>query len=82
MQQFTVALVRPQELGPAERKLVPGALKLTPWLDERRAAGALSGKNVPLIMAQTLGSFVWQQEGASGRLAPVTREEYLDRVRS
>lgn len=80
--QFTLALARPQALGPAERKLVPGALKLTPWLDERRTAGALSGKNVPVIMAQTLGSFVWQQEGASGRLSPVARDEYLSRVKA
>ncbi len=77
--QFTAALASTDKLESAEKKLVPGALKAAAWLDERREAGALSGKNVPVILAQVLGSFVWQQEGASGRVTPLSRDEYLQR---
>lgn len=75
--QFTVAVARPDHLSPADRKLVPGALKFAAWLHERREQGALSGKNVPLIMQQALGSFLWQKAGGSGRIEPVSRDDYL-----
>lgn len=75
--QFTVAAARPDHLSPTERKLVPGALKFAAWLRERREEGSLSGKNVPIIMRQALGSFLWQEQGATGRIDPVSREDYL-----
>lgn len=78
--QFTVAVARPDHLSAAERKLVPGALKFAAWLHERREQGALSGKNVPLIMQQALGSFLWQKAGGNGRIEPVTRDNYLVRA--
>lgn len=77
--QFTAAVSRPENLSAADRKQVPGALKFVTWLAERREQGALSGRNVPLIMAQALGSFIWQQDGARGRIAALSRDEYLAR---
>ena len=78
--QFTAAVSRTDHLSPADRKLVPGALKFAAWLQERREQGALSGKNVPVIMAQALGCFLWQKNGASGRVEPVDRDTYLKQV--
>lgn len=77
VRQFTAALAHPEELSAADKKLVPAALKLQPWLQERREAGALSGKNVPVILSQTLGAFLWQKQGGTGRIQPVTRDAYL-----
>ncbi len=78
--QFTAAVSRPDHLSQADRKLVPAALKFSTWLQERREAGALSGKNVPVIMQQALGCFAWQKAGATGRVGPMSREAYLSNV--
>lgn len=77
--QFTAALSRPDQLKPADRRLVPGAVKFSEWLQERREAGALSGRNVMPILQQALGSFLWQKNPA-GRIQPVTRDEYLQQA--
>lgn len=76
--QFTAAIAHPERLSQAERKQVPGAVKFEAWLRERRGEGALSGRNVSIIMQQALGSFLWQQRGAHGRIEPVSRLEYLE----
>lgn len=78
--QFTAAVAHTDQLTAAERKLVPGALKFAAWLQDRREQGALSGKNVPIIMQYALGCFLWQQKGGTGRVASVSRDEYLANV--
>ncbi|MCC5611447.1 hypothetical protein LC612_33075 [Nostoc sp. CHAB 5834] len=75
--QFVAALLRPRLLEESHKALVPGAVKFEKWLSERRQAGALSGKNVPAIMAYGLGCFAWQQAGKGGRVEPLSREDYL-----
>lgn len=80
VQRFAAAIAHPDRLEPAERKLVPGAVKFAQWLQERRNEGALSGRNVPVIMSQALGAFQWQKRGGQGRLEPLTRTEYLEMV--
>jgi hypothetical protein len=75
--QFTAAVSRPDHLTAADKKLVPGAVKFSAWLHEKREQGALSGKNVPVIMQQALGSYLWQKGKATGRIEPVARDEYL-----
>jgi hypothetical protein len=75
--QFTAAIAHPENLSAAEKKQVSGAIKFAAWLRERREEGALSGRNVAVIMQQALGAYLWQQKGAHGRIEPVSRSEYL-----
>lgn len=81
VQQFTAAVFKPEQLEPAQKRLVPGGVRFGLWLADRRAAGALSGKNVPVIMRQALGTYLWQRSGANGRVEPVSREDYLAQVK-
>lgn len=78
VQRFAAGIAHPDQLDSAERKLVPGAVKFASWLQQRREEGALSGRNVPVIMEQALGSFLWQRRGAHGRIEPVSRVTYLE----
>ena len=77
VQQFAAAVARPELVPKDQAAKVPGGLKLAEWLAERREQGALSGKNVGVILQHALGFFRWQQEGAKGRAVPITRSDYL-----
>ena len=78
VQQFTAAASHPEKLTDKEKKQMPGGVKFAYWLADRREAGALSGKNVPVIMAQAIGSYLWQKHKGTGKIGPVTRDQYLD----
>lgn len=77
VQRFTAALARPDEVPDNRKAGVAGALKLHDWLASRRESGALSGKNVPVIMDAVLSHWLWQRHGAKGRPPTMSREEYL-----
>jgi len=78
VQQFTAALVTPDAVPKDLTTKLRGAIKLAEWLRERREEGSLSGKNVPVIMAQVLGSWRWQEQG--GKLTSLSKDDYLKEV--
>lgn len=77
VQKFAVALEHPEAIPKAERAALSGAIRCAKELGERRAQGALSGKNVGPLMEMVLGCWAWQVKGGKGTPHPVTRADYL-----
>ena len=78
VQRFAGALEHPENVPPEVKKEQVAAIKCAAKLAERRAQGALSGKNVVPIMELVLGYWNWQNEHhAKGTASPLSREDYL-----
>lgn len=78
VQRLAVALERPGAVPDDERASMAEELKAAAALQQRRADGSLSGKNVAPIMEMVLGLWAWLDHHADGEPpAPVSRAEFL-----
>ena len=80
VQRFAAALQHPEAVPSKVKSEVAGAIRSAKELEERRAQGALSGRNVVPIMESVLGYWNWQKQGAKGTPTPMSRADYLTSV--
>lgn len=78
VQRLAVALERPDAVPADERASMSEELKAAAALQQRRADGSLSGKNVAPIMEMVLGLWSWLSHHTDGETpAPISRAEFL-----
>ena len=78
VQRLAVALERPDAVPADERSSMSEELKAAAALQQRRADGSLSGKNVAPIMEMVLGLWAWLAHHDDGEApAPLSRAEFL-----
>lgn len=79
VQRLAVALERPGAVPDDERASMAEELKAAAALQQRRADGSLSGKNVAPIMEMVLGLWAWLAHHAEGeKPVPISRAEFLE----
>ena len=78
VQRLAVALERPDAVPADERASMSEELKAAAALQQRRADGSLSGKNVAPIMEMVLGLWAWLAHHDDGeKPAPISRADFL-----